>query len=530
VGGFDIINAIRKLNENYEVEASWEDINAAVKTIELLHLKDDGFIAIAAKKDKDWSQFHYKAQELKDNIAKAISLDANVYISPNSFFRPIRKIENIRKLNSLYIDVDFYHIEKYKYCDHVYMMNLINNEYFESGLLPEPTFTVFTGKGLPYYWLIEPCHINVMPLWNVVQRYLLETLEEVGGDIKSIDSARVMRLAGSLHIEADKRAKIYINDEQLIYKLGELQHEYLPELSPQRESLGNRVHKRKHLTSEEYFEKIEVKKKKKSKAKKEKKVIGLYNQLKLHYTRFMDLVKLQEMRNGYCRNTAGELVKTGQREEMCFLYRYWYSLYCNDYDLALENTLEFNQGFKEPLSNNEVIKITESAVSAYEEWLQDANEPDETKRGKNVGNRIFKHKGYNYKNETLIKMLNITEEEMKNLDTIITKEIKKKNKNFKERASRRNEDGLTKKQAEKKKRLEEVQKLSEHGFKQIEISEKLTIHKSLISRYLKELKRNAAKLTDSANSILVIMFLFINMFADNFLDNFNDYTSIFDVL
>lgn len=171
-GGFDIINAIRKLTENFEVQASWEDINAATKTIELLHSNDDGFIAIAAKKDKDWSQFHYKVQELKDNIAKAVSLDANVYLSPNSFFRPIRKIENIRKLNALYIHVDFYNIENFKDCDHVYMMNLINNEYFESGVLPEPTFTIFTGKGLAYYWLIEPCHINVLPLWFELFQFL----------------------------------------------------------------------------------------------------------------------------------------------------------------------------------------------------------------------------------------------------------------------------------------------------------------------------------------------------------------------
>jgi DNA-binding CsgD family transcriptional regulator len=494
---FDMISAVRKLTEDYEINVSQDDINAAVKNIEILHLDDDGFIAIAAKKDNDWSQFHYRVQELKDNIAKAISLDANVYLSPNSFFRPIRKIENIRKLNSLYIDVDFYNIEQYKACDHTYMMNLINNEYFENGVLPEPSFIVFTGKGLAYYWLIEPCHINVLPLWNVVQRFLLETLESVGGDRKSIDSARVMRLAGSLHIETDKRAKIYINDEQLIYKLGDLQHEYLPELSPDAESLGDRVHKRKHLTSEEYFEKIEAKKKKKSnvKAKKENKVRGLYNQLKLHYTRFMDLVKLQEMRNGYCRNQAGELVKTGQREEMCFLYRYWYSLYCNDYDLALENTLEFNQGFKEPLPNDEVIKITESSVKAYEEWLQDANEPDESKRGKKVGNRVYKHKGYNYRNETLIKMLNITLEEMKELDTIISKYLKKDNKNTKERAARRNDDGLTKKQAEKKIRLEEVQKLREQGLTKEKISEKLGVSIETIKRDLRALK-NEKKLNN----------------------------------
>lgn len=485
-----MVNAVRKLLEDYEVNVPDECVKAAVKNIELLHIDDDGFIAIAAKENKDWSQFHYKVEELLNNIAKALSIDANIYLTPNSFFRPIRKIENIRHLNALYIDIDFYNIEKYKTCDHEYMINVIRYEYFESGILPEPTFAVFTGKGLAYYWVIEPCPITILPLWNVIQRHFLEMLEQVGGDSKSIDSARVMRLAGSVHSETRKRAKLYVNDETLIYKLGDIQKDYLPELSPDAESIGDRVHKRKHLTSKEFFEKNEAKKKKRaaSKVKTGAKVRGLYNQLKLHYTRLMDLVKLQELRNGYCRNTAGELVKTGQREEMCFLYRYWYSCYCNDYDLALENTLEFNQGFKEPLSEEEVRKITESAVRAYEEWLEDENEPDESKRGKKVGNRIYKHKGYNYKNETLIKRLYVIQDEMKELQTIISKEEKLRRQFDKEKASRRDENGLTKKQTEKLKRLEEVQKLFEQGLTQTEIAKKIGINQSQISRDLKEIK------------------------------------------
>lgn len=483
-----MINAIRKLTEDYGVQVSDTDIKGAVRNIELLHACDDGFISLAAKHEKDWSQFHYKVEELIQNIAKAISLDANIYLSPNSFFRPIRKIENIRHLNSLYIDVDFYNIERFKECDHEYMMNVIKYEYFESGLLPEPTFTVFTGKGLAYYWLIEPCHVTVLPLWNVVQRHFLETLKDVGSDPKSIDSARVMRLAGSVHMETKKRAKLYIDDEDLIYRLGDIQKDYLPELSPNTESIGDRIHKRKHLTPEEYYEKQETKKKTSTSSKSKTKVRGLYNQLKLHYTRFMDLVKLQEMRNGYCRNAKGELTTSGDREEMCFLYRYWYSLYCNDLDLALEHTLEFNQGFKEPLSNDEVIKITASAVKAYEEWLEDDNEPDESKRGKTVGNRKYKHKGYNYSNKTLIKLLHITDEEMKELQTIISSDEKKRRKNIKERAARRIENGLTKKQIEKNNRLEEVQELYEQGYKQVEIAEKLNLNKRIISRDLKEIK------------------------------------------
>lgn len=473
-----MINAIRNTDENYKINVTEYEINQAITNLRLLHRNDDGFITLASKNAKKWKQFHYKQDELINNIEQAIGIEANIYVSPNSFFRPMRKIENIRKLNGLYIDVDFYNINLYKECSYEYMMNLINNDYFESGLLPQPTFTIFTGKGLAYYWVIEPCHVNVLPLWNVVQRHFLETLSSVGADSKSIDSARVMRLAGSTHIEANNKVKLYVNDEYLIYRLADIQKDYLPDLTPGKESIADRIHKKKHKTSNG-----------KNKSKKNKsKVIGLYNQLKLHYTRLMDLVKLQEMRNGYCRNENGELIETGQREEMCFLYRYWCSCYCNDYDLALENTLEFNQGFKVPLSEKEVTKVTKSAVKAYEEWLKDEKEKDVNKRGKQVGTRIYKHKGYNYKNETLIKLLNITYDEMKELDTIISKDLKKERKNTKERAKRRNDDGLTPKQQERKEFLHEVEKLMESGYKQIEIAEKLNKNKSTISRAIKEIK------------------------------------------
>ena len=85
-------------------------------------------------------------------------------------------------------------------------------------------------------------------------------------------------------------------------------------------------------------------------------------------------------------------------------------------------------------------------------------------------------------------MLHITDDEMKELDTIITKDLKEIRHNNKRKEKRRTENGLTKKQFEKNNRLEEVQKLFEQGYKQVEIAEKLNLHKRVISRDLKEIK------------------------------------------
>ena len=491
---------LKKLTEIEETNNIPKNIiDIAKLNIKLLHREQDGFITLAGKENTKWVQHHYKYNELYENIEKALNLHANLYITPNSFWKPQRKIEYIRHLNSLFIDVDFYKIEKYKDKDYLEVMEIIKREIFDKDILPSPTFALYTGRGLAFYWLIEPCPVTVLPLWNVIQRYFLETLERMGGDAKSIDSARVMKLAGSLHLSNNKRAKLYIFDENLIYKLGDIQENYLPELSPDKESIGDRVHKRKHVTSEEYFKKINERKSAKGKTKKQKRVINLYNQLNLHYSRLMDLVKLLEMREGMCREEKGSLTEHGQRETMCFLYRYWYCCYCSDEDMALEYTLEFNQSFKKPLTNDEVINITNSAVKAYREWLEDENIKNDLtltaqekadKMGKTVGKGKYSHKGYNYTNAKLIKMLGITEDEMKEMKTIISKKVKLDRQFAKEKAARRNDEGLTPKQKEKKDRQEKILSLAEQGLSIMEIVKETGLSRFIISRDIKYLKEN----------------------------------------
>lgn len=441
-----MLNAIRKLTEDIEYNIDPKFKDEAVKNISILHEGDDGFIAIAAKKDKEYVQYHYKVDDLTYNIGKAVSLDANIYMTPNSFFMPKRKIENIRKLNALYIDIDYYNIEKLKSYDHERILAILENDYFGQDV-PEPSFVIYTGRGLAIYWLIEPVPIKVLPLWNSIQKFFVDKLKDMGADSKSIDGARIMRLAGSINDKTGLRSKLYMYDENLVYTLRDIQNDYLPQLTP-------------YIKNPAY----------KGKGRKAK-VVNFYTLYSLHYARLNDILKLQELRSGYCRNNDGKLTEEGQREFMCFLYRYWYCCYCNDPGQALENALEFNQGFRKPLVNNEVEKITMQAEKAYEKWLLDSP------------NGVYKRGGYNYKNETLIEKLNITDEEMKVMTTIINPSEKLRRKLLKERESRRNEDGLTKREQQKRDTIKAVQELKEQGLSQSSVSKELGKGIATVKRY-----------------------------------------------
>uniref|UniRef100_UPI0022E670ED DNA-binding response regulator n=1 Tax=Clostridium perfringens TaxID=1502 RepID=UPI0022E670ED len=83
-----------------------------------------------------------------------------------------------------------------------------------------------------------------------------------------------------------------------------------------------------------------------------------------------------------------------------FLYRYYLCSFTEDVEKALNDVLELNSMFRQALSEREVIRATRSAERCY----------------------LDKNKQYKYKNETLIELLEITEEEQKYMTIIISKE------------------------------------------------------------------------------------------------------------
>ncbi|MCY6485498.1 DNA-binding response regulator [Clostridium aestuarii] len=484
-----IKDIVRNLNTKYvEITADNCAVGQAVSYLKTLHSSDDGYITIAVKRENVWHQYHYKEDEIEKNIGKLLSIeDINLYVSPNSFYKPFRRIENVRKLNSLYIDLDYYNLEVYKDLTKDQIIWQLEQDYL-GHKVPEASFIVITGRGIAIYWLIEPVPYKALPLWNAVQKYFLKQLKEIGADSKSIDAARVMRLSGSTNQKNGHAVKFLICGQDR-YNLREIQKEYLPTLTPY---VKNPVFKRRG---------------------RQAKVVKLFTVYKLHYARLMDIVKLQELRNGYCRNENGELIKTGQREFMCFLYRYWECCFTNDLNKAVKDTLDFNKGFISPLSENEVISQTRAAENAYKEWrLNDFNitkkkdgsdeiEIDEELKKK--ANKVRKNRkgyallGYNYTNETLIKQLCITEDEMKELKTIISKKEVKIRTNMrtneynkaKFKNQRRDEKGFTKREQSKLENMKVIRGLKGKGLTQREIAKEVGVSTRTVKVYYKEFNK-----------------------------------------
>ena len=99
---------------------------------------------------------------------------------------------------------------------------------------------------------------------------------------------------------------------------------------------------------------------------------------------------------------------------------------------------------------------------------------------------------YKYNNKKLIEILYITLDEQQQLITIISGKEKYRRcaeeKKAKQKAKRRNEKGLTKKQQEIENLKEKIIKLKNEGSKNKEISDKLSISLKTLERYITKMR------------------------------------------
>ena len=342
-----------------------DNIDESIEYIDTIHGESKGWITKAEiSKQREFSQWHYHVEDL----LKQYFDKEDVYISMSTFYKPMRRIETIKEIGNLFIDLDTYNTE---FTKTQILMNLEEN-YFNR-VIPTPNLIIDSGRGLTLVWSIEKVPYMALPLWKSIQEYLYSQLKEFGADRKALDATRVLRVTGSINSKSGTRVTI-LEKYEYKYTLREIQREFLPDLD-------------------------ENKSKKKGRPKK---VVYVHRERSLYQGRILDLVKLCELRNYDVK---------GQRETILFLYRYYLCYFYEDEKKALEDVLELNKDFIQPLSKKEVIRATGSAEKVFKS----------------------KDKQYKYKNETLIELLEISEYEQTHMKIIIGKEEYKRRHRVREK-------------------------------------------------------------------------------------------------
>ena len=447
------------------------DIKQAIWHVQKTHITDDlektMAFNIISKDASEKYQYNFTFKELTSHkLNKIIGLSEegfNVYVSQNTFISKYRrKKEYVWNSSALMVDLDYYKIDELKDLTASQVVKKMRNDKTINFI--EPSYTVDSGNGLYLVYLLKSVPMfkfdKVKSIWETTVRALVERYKDYGADMQATDISRVNRIPCSVNQKTGRTVQIVNFDEiknqnLLRHNLYDLYQTTKPKPKkvinlPQKQTKNNKEKRSPQRTKKLNTGKIEAVKREIA-----------YEVRNLSSVRIKDIRTLIKLRNGDMEN---------YRNFTAFLYSLFsFDIFNDNYEKVLENTYNLNCSFLSPLSNAEIEKTVKSAYKSFT-------------------NKINDKQHYNYKNETIVKKLEITEEEQKHMKTLISKEVKFSRKYEKRKQKRRNDSGLTLREAKKQQNISIIKELQKEGYKQKEIAERVNLSERMVRVYLKEIR------------------------------------------
>jgi DNA-binding XRE family transcriptional regulator len=327
---------------------------------------------------------------LKKQVLGAFSFhdNANYYITHNGFSGKRRTADRARQLNAMFFDIDCHSKTPVEAQVLVALALDALNAQFAAGALPHPNLVVNSGRGLHLYYVLErsiPCRFRGAGAVNTkgieyfadVKLRLAQAIDQalcgldgISVDRAALDVARVGRVPGTVNQKTGQRSSlIYTN--QAYYHLPDLDTFARRALSQNAECPTDKTPTLKPARRAASFIKFQP----------------------MLISRLNKVAELQEYRNFDCQ---------GSRELMCFVH-YNTGVQLFSRQDATDALHAFNKKFKHPLDSAELKSVT-AAVDG-------------------VTNVRGESGYYILSAQTIIRLLALTEKEMRDLNFFSSKKF-----------------------------------------------------------------------------------------------------------
>lgn len=153
-----------------------------------------GFFSVLARKESGPKrQRSYKLQDMP-TVLQLLDASRDTWISQAEFTKPNRRVVNLWRVGLLFADIDTYNVEAFTDLNPDVLTNILLHE-CEIQCIPAPSIIIFSGRGLQAKWLLQSALPRAaLPRWNAAQANLVEKLSGIGADKKAKDASRVLRL------------------------------------------------------------------------------------------------------------------------------------------------------------------------------------------------------------------------------------------------------------------------------------------------------------------------------------------------
>ncbi len=152
-------------------------------------------------------QRSYRLTELA-TVIPLLNPKRDSWISQAEFSQPNRRVVNIARVGLLFVDFDTYKTEWGKGKTPAALAEAILYGCADEGI-PPPSIIIFSGQGLQAKWLLDSAlPRDALPRWNACQRFLIDRLSYWGADPAARDASRVLRLVNTTNSKTGRRVHV----------------------------------------------------------------------------------------------------------------------------------------------------------------------------------------------------------------------------------------------------------------------------------------------------------------------------------
>jgi hypothetical protein len=384
----------------------------------------------------------------------------DTWLSQAEFYKPSRRLVYLKRLCIAYIDLDSYRTlwgqtrDVQKQVDDILAICRMDG-------IPEPSIIVYSGNGLQLKWFFESTIPNKAVLrWNALQKHLVERLKEFGADPAAKDASRVLRLVETVNSKTGKLCEVvHVTEEDgqpIRYSFEYLCEMLLPKSREEIQDAQKRA--------------IEARERRQAFQLVSGHRIGnlkAFNGRELAWTRLKDLQTLKDLR--------------GDVEGMRMLFLFWQLNF-----LLLSGAAYSRNLYYEASALARGIDPSWTHCSAELKTLYAKAKEFEAGQQIEFQGKLYPAL-YTPRNDTLINLFSITDDEQLQLQTIISKDMAAE-RDRKWHENKRRQSGMIERseyEAQAKQKAEQAQQLRNAGWKVSVIAEKLGISIRAVYGYLK---------------------------------------------
>lgn len=163
----------------------------------LYHRPGPAFFSVLYQDGATKKQQSFRTRDMAQ-VMRLMPKDRDTWISQAQFVAPTRRAVHMESVSLLFVDIDCYKLGLSPAQAEGLLLLYCNENGF-----PPPSLIVRSGRGIQVKWLLDkPLPGQALPRWNAAQRELVARFENIGGDRAACDISRVLRASNTVNTKS----------------------------------------------------------------------------------------------------------------------------------------------------------------------------------------------------------------------------------------------------------------------------------------------------------------------------------------